>query len=160
MSLLYDLNILCSGNKYQDKEREGDGRILGEETRIKVVREWVEMTSKSHETLCSCLFSTLGYEYLDIVSLNQWSRLSFMPLSVDLLVVHWRNKLNGERERESGEFREQKERWKVINLSNKFKLPINRTQLLLLSFLLLQLKNLEKDSAKRERRDRKQKLES
>ena len=37
MSPLYELNILCSGNKYQDMEREGDGRILGEEKRIKVV---------------------------------------------------------------------------------------------------------------------------
>ena len=31
MSPLYELNMLCSGNKYQDKEIEGDGWTMGEE---------------------------------------------------------------------------------------------------------------------------------
>ena len=37
MRPLYELNILCSRNKYQDKEREGDRRILEEEKIIKMV---------------------------------------------------------------------------------------------------------------------------
>ena len=37
LSLIYELIIIFSGNKYEDKKREVDGRIFGEEKRIKVV---------------------------------------------------------------------------------------------------------------------------